>query len=423
MGATGLRSSTTFTSTGSSGANGINYENYLDILDAYQPTAAYSVSVWVKVPAVQAMGIIGRTTSSGIGAVESDDLHITSSGVFEHYTQSASGTGYTVTGTTAIQPNTWYNVAIVATAGGQELLYVNGVSQGTPQSIPSLSTTGDRWQVGTPPSGYSYFAGELGGLTIFHNVALTSSQIASIASGSVAPLSLIPYTAQVSIQEFFPLPEGHNIVDPQLLSFTTNVLSWTLPNGIVNVTNFITQASSCWVEGYWGPEWNPAGIGSPGGDMWYTFVTPASQTLYINNPYSSSVSEYLAAFSPYSQINNNSPITRAWNSISYSANAGQQYWLESGINGQGQTGVSLVLSAAPGNDVYGNATLFSFQSIPTVNVLLDGVVTNYTLTANLTGNNYEATLDNGEFQSAFKPEWQTRGTPSGGPLFQHPAAT
>ena len=320
---------------GLSGANGINYENYLDILDAYQPTAAYSVSVWVKVPAVQAMGIIGRTTSSGIGAVESDDLHITSSGVFEHYTQSASGTGYTVTGTTAIQPNTWYHVAIVATAGGQELLYVNGVSQGTPQSIPSLSTTGDRWQVGTPPSGYSYFAGELGGLTIFHNVALTSSQVASIASGSVAPLSLIPYTAQVSIQEFFPLPEGHNIVDPQLLSFTTNVLSWTLPNGIVQVTNFITQASNYWVEGYWGPEWNPAGIGCPGRRYVVHFRHSRIANPLYQQPLFFHVSEYLAAFSPYSQINNNSPITRAWNSISYSASAGQQYWLESGINGEG----------------------------------------------------------------------------------------
>jgi len=126
--------------------------SYLDVMDSFEPTS-YTVSVWVKVPSVRAMGIIGRTTSSGINSgVWSHDLHITSAGVFEHYTSTGSS-GYTVTGTTVIQPNTWYHVAIVATAGGQELLYVNGASQGTPNSIPSLWMGGDRWQVGTPPPG------------------------------------------------------------------------------------------------------------------------------------------------------------------------------------------------------------------------------------------------------------------------------
>ena len=52
------------------------------------------------------MGIIGRTTSAGIPAVESDDLSITAGGVFQHYVYSGS-TGYAVTGATVIQPNTW----------------------------------------------------------------------------------------------------------------------------------------------------------------------------------------------------------------------------------------------------------------------------------------------------------------------------
>ena len=159
-------------------------------MDSFEPTS-YTVSVWVKVPSVRAMGIIGRTTSSGINSgVWSHDLHITSAGVFEHYTSTGSS-GYTVTGTTVIQPNTWYHVAIVATAGGQELLYVNGASQGTPNSIPSLWMGGDRWQVGTPPPGYNYFNGELGGLAIYHNTALTPAQIAALASGGSSPTGYI----------------------------------------------------------------------------------------------------------------------------------------------------------------------------------------------------------------------------------------
>ncbi len=300
-----------------------SYNNYLDILDSFVPTS-YTVSVWVKVPVVQAMGIIGRTTSAGLSSgVWSDDLHITSAGVFEHYTSSGSA-GYTVTGTTVIQPNTWYHVAIVAGAGGQELLYVNGVSQGTPNTIPSLSTVGDRWQVGTPPPGYNYFNGELGGLAIYHNTALATTQIAALASGSASPLSFIICQAQFLLQEFNPMEECHNIDDPKTLTFTNTVATWNLPNGTVSSTNYMTGDSCFYVEGSWGPEYNWAGITTPGGDLWYTFTPPVTNNLTITDPYSAALNEYLVAFSPYSTITGTSPIARNWASISFTANGGQQ---------------------------------------------------------------------------------------------------
>jgi len=58
-------------------------------MDEFVPTS-YTVSAWVKVPVVKAMGIVGRTTADGISSVLSDDLHITAGGVFEHYTSSGS---------------------------------------------------------------------------------------------------------------------------------------------------------------------------------------------------------------------------------------------------------------------------------------------------------------------------------------------
>ena len=383
--------------TVATGTGSVNYNNYLDIMDAFAPTS-YTVSVWVKVPAVLPMGIIGRTTSAGISSgVWSDDLHITAAGVFEHYTSSGSS-GYTVTGTTVIQPNTWYHVAIAAGAGGQELLYVNGVSQGTPVTIPTLSTVGDRWQVGTPPQGYDYFAGELGGLAIYHNTVLTPSQIASLAAGTATPLSFINYLVQFNLNEFWPMQENHNVDDQKMLVFTNSILSWNLPNGTVATTNYITGDSEIFVEGAWGPEWNPSGINQPGGDLLYTFIPPETATVLITDPYSATLSEYLAAFTSLSaEESGSSCITRNWNSISFTATAGQEYWLENGINGQGQSGVNLVLAIPPTNDMFVNATPMVLATNTVVAAERDGSITNNTYTANLLGQNYQATMDSGEY--------------------------
>ena len=376
-----------------SGGGGINYNNYLDIMDSFVPTSS-TVSVWVKIPTVQAMGIIGRTTSAGIPAVESDDLSLTAGGVFQHYVYSGS-TGYTVTGTTVIQPNTWYHVAIAASAGGQELLYVNGVSQGTPVTVPALSSLGDRWQVGTAPSGDNFFAGELGGLAIYHNTVLTPSQIAGLAAGTISPLSLINYDAQFTIKEFNLMEEYHNIDDPKVLTFTNAITSWNLPNGAASSTNYMTGDSCFYTEGYWGPEWNPAGITAPGGDLWYTFVAPISGGLLTTDPYSSSLGEYLVVFSPHSTITGSSPLGQAWNSMGFTATGGQQYWLENGINGQGLSGVNLLLEVPPPNDAFANATPITLTTNAIVTTIANGNVTNYTMTANLVGQNYQATADPG----------------------------
>jgi hypothetical protein len=67
--------------------------SYLNILDPYAAVSSYSVGVWVKVPVVQAMGIVGlTTTTTGLNSgTWSHDLHITAAGHFEHYTSLSSG--------------------------------------------------------------------------------------------------------------------------------------------------------------------------------------------------------------------------------------------------------------------------------------------------------------------------------------------
>ena len=235
----------------------------------------------------------------------------------------------------------------------------------------------------------------MGGLAIYHNTVLTPSQVAGLAAGTIAPLSLINYGAQFTIKEFNLMEEYHNIDDPKVLTFTNAITSWNLPNGVVSSTNYMTGDSCFYTEGYWGPEWNPAGITAPGGDLWYTFVAPISGGLLTTDPYSSSLSEYLVVFSPHSTITGSSPLGQAWNSMGFTATGGQQYWVENGINGQGLSGVNLLLEVPPPNDAFANATPITLTTNAIVTTIANGHVTNYTLTANLAGQNYLATADPG----------------------------
>ena len=340
--------------------------SYLDVMDSFEPTS-YTVSVWVKVPSVRAMGIIGRTTSSGLNSgVWSHDLHITAGGVFEHYTSTGSS-GYTVTGTTVVQPNTWYHVAIVASAGGQELLYVNGVSQGTPNSIPSLWAGGDRWQVGTPPPGYNYFNGELDGLAIYHNTVLTPAQIAAIASGSTSPTSYIT-TALTQITSVGSSTSGYLSVSASAglnyyLAFTcpgSNVFSYpfgfyyfppatndmfanatVIPNtygatnfsfsqvsGSVPIISYATNGYTLQATAESGEQGGNGTSGSVLGSVWYTFVAPV--TGYFSVSANCSVNQYLdiGQGSPSNFTNVTSTSMTATPSLSCMLTGGQTYYVQ-----------------------------------------------------------------------------------------------
>jgi hypothetical protein len=91
-----------------------------------------------------------------------------------------------MTGTTVVQLNHWYHVAITADSGGTQHLYVNGLEDCPPQPIGRLSTAGDRYVIGYRNGNFNYFAGEIDEVRLW-SVALPASEILLHSQRNPAP--------------------------------------------------------------------------------------------------------------------------------------------------------------------------------------------------------------------------------------------
>ena len=165
-------------------------DDYVNIPYATDPSE-YTIMAWVKPTDVTNVDIISRT--DGLGSY-SHQLRINSDGKFEHFTWD--GAARIVTGTTTVQANTWYHVAIVATSGGSMKLYVNGQEEANWDYIGTLWTGGDRYYVGDALGSLGYFDGLIDDLpfTITHSVHKRfSKQEASprMASKAVTPTAAL----------------------------------------------------------------------------------------------------------------------------------------------------------------------------------------------------------------------------------------
>jgi hypothetical protein len=163
-------------------SNGLNLDgtdDYVSMNYATDPTA-YTISMRVKPTTIAAKPLIVRTNASGPASNFYYMLRMNSTGKFEHYVND--GSAKTVTGTTTAVANNWYHVAAVASNGGQMLLYVNGVLEGSAVNIGTLSTSGDRFHVGNSANGgaFGYFAGMVDDLRIYHS-ALNATQVGNLA--------------------------------------------------------------------------------------------------------------------------------------------------------------------------------------------------------------------------------------------------
>jgi hypothetical protein len=104
------------------------------INDATNP-AKFTVCAWVKpASARKAANVIVRSNASGPTAYYSQQLRINASGKFEAYVFDG-GTSKTVTGTTTIQADAWYHIALTVSNNGQMRLYVDGAQEGSATSI------------------------------------------------------------------------------------------------------------------------------------------------------------------------------------------------------------------------------------------------------------------------------------------------
>ena len=134
----------------------LNGTNQSVVMPYSSPNTAYTLSVWVRPTNTFAVNI-AAITGGGFLSGAMDQLRINKAGLFEHYTWDAGTlTAKIVTGTTIVQPNTWYLVTISAQNNGMMRLYVNGQEEGTAQSITKLQPgvigihVGDPGTVDTP---------------------------------------------------------------------------------------------------------------------------------------------------------------------------------------------------------------------------------------------------------------------------------
>ena len=169
------------------GVNGVNVGSYYDgpgavrldglddqmtLNDGVHPTA-YTLEAWVKVDpgATTSRSILVRTAGDP-NTTWSHQLRINAAGQFEHYIydQGAAATKG-VSGSTIVQPDTWYHVLGAAANGGVMQLFVNGIEEGTALSVVGLWTGGSQWIMGSSSGGgMQFFDGIIDELAIYDSV-------------------------------------------------------------------------------------------------------------------------------------------------------------------------------------------------------------------------------------------------------------
>lgn len=201
-----------------------------------QPTA-YSYSMWVECETnyfgfLSPASLILRTAFAGNeNNTWSHQLRLNANLNFEAYLWD--GAQKTVTGTTVVQPNVWYHVAVTAENGGLEQLYVNGVEEGTPVAVGAMWTGGTITEIGTGSGGGFQASSELfSDVGIWYSV-LTPASILSLGQGT-SPTNLTAAS-------------GVTLVNPKI------VVSGTLSNvtGQVNITPNVYKLSSPVTARYW----------------------------------------------------------------------------------------------------------------------------------------------------------------------------
>ncbi|MEI6143355.1 MAG: LamG-like jellyroll fold domain-containing protein, partial [Mariniphaga sp.] len=240
---------------------------------------SYTIETWVKPTSTADQCIISYNDASG--GTHSNGLEI-KDGKFRHYTYDNAEK--TVSGTTSVQTGVWYHVAITASNGGLAHLYVNGTEEGTPVSITTLWTLGNKFYFGKSGinAQLNYFSGSLDELRIWNtqrNDAQIQSSMYNTVSTSAGQSAYYRFD-QSSGTVLYDLTSNHKdgtIVNPNwtesyamvvpvpqdasAISNTSFTANWTAPL-VGDVTKYLLEVSttsnfSSHVSGY-----NPADCGT-----------------------------------------------------------------------------------------------------------------------------------------------------------------
>jgi len=163
--------------------------------------SAYTITLWVRPARTDAASVIVRTSSSGQTTHWSHQLRINPQGVFHHYLWI--GSERNVAGTTLVEADEWYHVAIAAANNGPMHLYVNGEEDATSIDVAgTLWGDGDRYYVGSNSGhGMGWFQGVVDDVQIFDSI-LTAEEIGRIAASSGGfPLAFKPTPRDGTLHE------------------------------------------------------------------------------------------------------------------------------------------------------------------------------------------------------------------------------
>ncbi len=169
--------------------DGVN--DYVQVIDQFTQSA-YTIAAWVKPDAIRAQSIIARGTSGGPQFAQSHQIRMDATGHFQHVTTTPSGK--TVTGTTVAVAGQWYHLCAVAANGGTMRLYVNGVEQGTAQTVTTLGAGMDRWFIGSNALSITYFDGRIDDVAIW-NTAFDAAAVQALAAATIRPADPAPANA------------------------------------------------------------------------------------------------------------------------------------------------------------------------------------------------------------------------------------
>jgi len=145
--------------------------------------SAYTITLWVRPARTDAASVIVRTSGSGPTTHWSHQLRINPEGAFHHYLWV--GSERHVAGTTLVEADVWYHVAIAAANNGPMQLYVNTEEDAASTDVAgTLWGDGDRYYVGSNSGhGMGWFQGVVDDVQIYDSI-LTADEIGRIAASS-----------------------------------------------------------------------------------------------------------------------------------------------------------------------------------------------------------------------------------------------
>jgi hypothetical protein len=172
---------------------------------------------------------LARTTSAGTGSAYSHQIGTIFSGGSKFISHTFDGATRTVIGTTPANEGAIYHVAGTAKNGDVVRLYVNGKEEGTPLSVGTLWTGGDRWWIASVRATGHWYQGLMWDVRLYDRV-LSAPEIYALYDPATredlytVPQRLLASTGITIVpvsQDFSPVYEALHgtISSDQLMSF------------------------------------------------------------------------------------------------------------------------------------------------------------------------------------------------------------